>query len=298
MNVNKAFKPVLQAGCTWLERHCDVEPGDSGGKNKEIKAGDQVKLTSKYKDIEDAESGPLKPGQIGKVTYADGYEFCVEAPDGGAWYYFDGAIKLAKDIDTMDMGIPNPFDDGFEGLTFTRFPVTTGDWYAEVSVLKVGESRPMVGWAVLEEGEAGMKLLQMAVVDGVATKKVDWSFEKIEARKKRKEEKEKKAKEAEEKAKLEAEKAKKEAEEKAKKEKEAEEKAKKEKESEKKEETSESSKTEVEKKEDGKPEDKTDNDGTKDSEKKEDEKKESEEGEKQETEKEDNGEKKEDNGER
>merc|ERR1712014_18261 len=152
----------------------------------------------------DAASGPLKPGQIGKVTYADGYEFCVEAPDGGTWYYYDGAIKLAKDIDTMDMGLQNPLDDGFDGLTFTRFPVTTGDWYAEVSVLKIGESRPMVGFAVMEEGEEGMKLLQMAVIDGVNTKKVDWSFEKIEAIKKRKEEKEKKAKEEEEKAAKEA----------------------------------------------------------------------------------------------
>merc|ERR1712194_754352 len=60
-----------------------------------------------------------------------------------------------------------------EGATFLRYPVSEGDWYAEVTILKKGATPPLLGWAVIEDTDEGTKIARMGVVNGEATKKKD-----------------------------------------------------------------------------------------------------------------------------
>ena len=57
--------------------------------------GSKVRLTADYKKVEDAELGPLKPGDTGILKGDDKSDvpFQVEAPDGTLWHYKEGAIE-------------------------------------------------------------------------------------------------------------------------------------------------------------------------------------------------------------
>ena len=57
--------------------------------------GSRVTLTAYYKKVEDAELGPLKPGDVGILKGDDSSDtpFQVQAPDGTLWHYKAGAIE-------------------------------------------------------------------------------------------------------------------------------------------------------------------------------------------------------------
>merc|ERR1712187_940285 len=109
----------------------------------------------------------------------------------GSWYYYEAALKEAR-TSKADEGIQNPLMEDFEGLTFTRFPISEGSWYAEVQILKRGESPPIIGWGIFEERDDGMELTRMAVVDGGVGRKLDIEKKPEEEEKKEGEEGEKK----------------------------------------------------------------------------------------------------------
>jgi len=133
-------------------------------------------LSKNYKSCSDAASGPLKPGEIGVIEEDDhsGCPFHVRRlkPSSDTWWYQEAALKPVRTYNGID-GVPNPMEDEFEGVAFSRFPVSHGNWYAEVHVVRVGRTRPLLGWAVLAEVEGKQSLIRMAVLDGKGGRKVD-----------------------------------------------------------------------------------------------------------------------------
>ena len=61
--------------------------------------GCKVRLTASYKKVEDAELGPLKPGDVGKLLADDKGDtpFQVEDSAGTIWWYKEGAIEQVPD---------------------------------------------------------------------------------------------------------------------------------------------------------------------------------------------------------
>jgi len=70
-------------------------PKPSDKKTSRPSVGSKVRLTADYKKVEDAELGPLKPGDIGILKGDDKSDvpFQVQAPDGTLWHYKEGAIE-------------------------------------------------------------------------------------------------------------------------------------------------------------------------------------------------------------
>merc|ERR1719188_2305024 len=99
--------------------------------------------------------------------------FLIIAPNGNSWYYYDEALKEVKTGADLDAGITSPMEEEYEGLTFQRFPVTEGNWYTEVHILRKGDSAPIIGWGVVEQSDSGVKLTRVALVDGMEARKLD-----------------------------------------------------------------------------------------------------------------------------
>merc|ERR1711924_239519 len=109
----------------------------------------------------------LKPGQIGELIQDDfdSRPFYVRGPSGETDYYIEGCIQIVKPGEQKDSGVRNPLGDQFEGLTFSRFPVSSGKWYAEVEVSRLGRTQPFLGFAVGREGKGRMKFVRMFLIE-------------------------------------------------------------------------------------------------------------------------------------
>merc|ERR1712183_323074 len=99
-------------------------------------------LARNIKDLERI----LKPGQIGELIQDDhdSRPFYVKGPSGDCDYYIEGTIQIVKPGSEKSSGVVNPLGDAFEGMSFKRFPVNTGNWYAEVQVIRMGRTQPFI----------------------------------------------------------------------------------------------------------------------------------------------------------
>ncbi len=74
----------------------------------------QVRLTSTYKQFDDASGGPLKEGEFGILLEDDqSYKpYCVEA-NGQRWWYLAGAIEaVPAHVDTSHVSRSSSFHQG------------------------------------------------------------------------------------------------------------------------------------------------------------------------------------------
>ena len=60
--------------------------------------GDIVTVSANFKEHDDAEQGPLKPGQTGTVDRSDGSRLRVTSDSGKTWWYFPAALQLTKSV--------------------------------------------------------------------------------------------------------------------------------------------------------------------------------------------------------
>jgi len=61
--------------------------------------GDVVTVSPTYTEHDDAEQGPLKPGQTGTIDRSDGSRLRIKADhDGKTWWYFPAALQLTKSV--------------------------------------------------------------------------------------------------------------------------------------------------------------------------------------------------------
>eukprot|EP00434_Breviolum_minutum_P018272 symbB.v1.2.016121.t1/scaffold1220.1/size130986/6 len=74
-----------------------------------------------------------------------------------------------------DSRLFNPLGDEFEGISFTRFPITQGSAYMEVRVVRTGRTMPMLGFALMEENEGKTILVRLAIIEGRTSRKLDLS---------------------------------------------------------------------------------------------------------------------------
>eukprot|EP00913_Durusdinium_trenchii_P010618 g9962.t1 len=72
-----------------------------------------------------------------------------------------------------DSRLFTPLGDEFEGVSFTRFPITQGSAYAEVRVLRTGRTMPILGFGVLEEKDGKTILVRMAIIEGRTARKLE-----------------------------------------------------------------------------------------------------------------------------
>jgi hypothetical protein len=72
---------------------------DTASDSAEIEKGTRVTLARDYADYDDAESGPLKPGDVGTIVAVDEDDdekrYRVKADNGKKWWYHKDAIVLA-----------------------------------------------------------------------------------------------------------------------------------------------------------------------------------------------------------
>ena len=71
-----------------------------------------------------------------------------------------------------DSKLFTPLGEEFEGISFTRFPITQGAAYVEVRVVRVGRTMPVVGFGVMEEKEGKTILVRLAVIEGRTARKL------------------------------------------------------------------------------------------------------------------------------
>eukprot|EP00439_Symbiodinium_sp_Y106_P085890 s38_g30.t1 len=155
---NQQQYPALQlfevdSGAEWEAKRCEIRTAPPDAKTAgRLKKGMKVKLSKVYKSCSDAP--PLE-------AFCSGH--CEEKALVPAFALHD------------DSRIFNPFGDEFEGISFTRFPITQGSAYAEFRVVRLGRTQPIIGLAVMEEKAGKTILTRMAVIEGRTARKVDLS---------------------------------------------------------------------------------------------------------------------------
>ena len=85
--------------------------------------GTVVTVSANYREHDDAEQGPLKPGQTGTIIKSDGNRLHVKSDNGKTWWYFPAALQLAKSlppvVSIVALGLAPraaPLGDGGAGL--------------------------------------------------------------------------------------------------------------------------------------------------------------------------------------
>ncbi|CAJ1419901.1 unnamed protein product [Effrenium voratum] len=166
--VHGTMKPQVDSGAEWEPKRCEIRTAPADTKPGRLKKGMKVKLSKIYKTCSDAGSGPLKEGQVGVIIQENPGQdqpVNVKAPSGGTWWFQEKALvpafalhddsRLFNPLGPLELsGLVQPWckapGDDFEGVSFTRFPVTQGNAYAEVRVVRIGRTQPVLGFAVME----------------------------------------------------------------------------------------------------------------------------------------------------
>ncbi|CAE7489679.1 Tmem65 [Symbiodinium natans] len=176
--VHNTLKPQVDSGAEWEAKRCEIRTAPPDAKSAgRLKKGMKVKLSKLYKTCSDAPFGPLKEGQVGEIIQENpgsDQPVNVKGPGGGTWWYQEKALVPAFALHD-DSRIFNPLGDEFEGVSFTRFPITQGSAYAEFRVVRLGRTQPILGLAVMEEKAGKTILTRMAVIEGRTARKVDLS---------------------------------------------------------------------------------------------------------------------------
>eukprot|EP00927_Polykrikos_kofoidii_P035876 TRINITY_DN30381_c0_g2_i1.p1 TRINITY_DN30381_c0_g2~~TRINITY_DN30381_c0_g2_i1.p1 ORF type:complete len:3775 (-),score=772.57 TRINITY_DN30381_c0_g2_i1:67-10008(-) len=176
--VSGTIRPIAVDGMLWEERQSVATVALDSSSNTDagrIAVGQKVRLVKNQRKLGDALSGPMKHGDIGELTYDDRstVPYQVRCKDC-YWWYTKEQIRQVK-ADGEETSLQNPLGEEFEGFAFHRFPITKGDWYAEVKVEKLGQTAPLVGWAVCVSESSKIELVRMAVIDGTGMRKLDIS---------------------------------------------------------------------------------------------------------------------------
>ena len=88
-------------GDSWMWGWGAVELSVSSGAKAELKVGDRVVLSKKYTDCDDADEGPLRPGDVGTIIEDDCSEkpFEVKIESGCTWWYTRAAVVAESSAD-------------------------------------------------------------------------------------------------------------------------------------------------------------------------------------------------------
>ena len=85
--------------------------------------GTVVTVSATYREHDDAEQGPLKPGQTGTIDKSDGNRLRVKSDNGKTWWYYPAALQLTKSlppvVSIVALGLAPraaPLADGSAGL--------------------------------------------------------------------------------------------------------------------------------------------------------------------------------------
>lgn len=82
--------------------------------------GSKVVLSPTFRDCEDADGGPLQPGDVGTVFEDDGSSkpYHVRAANGNAWWYTAAALQAAPA--TSAAQVTNPHSQILVCVSFSR----------------------------------------------------------------------------------------------------------------------------------------------------------------------------------
>lgn len=175
--VHQTLKPMVDSGAEWEPKRCEIRSATAEVKTGLLKKGMKVKLSKVYKSCSDAQFGPLKEGMTGVVmqeNQGSDQPLNIKAPNGQTWWYQEKALVPAFALQD-DSRLFNPLGDEFEGVSFTRFPVTQGSAYVEVRVVRTGRTMPMLGFGLMEEKDGKTILVRMAIIEGRTSRKLDLS---------------------------------------------------------------------------------------------------------------------------